>query len=51
LGCAENAMVDVGYLDAGVVPLATPHRKIDLTKMIRAALAASSHPVSPDTQY
>jgi CheY-like chemotaxis protein len=39
-GYSENAMVDDGYLDAGVLLLAKPYRKVDLAKMIRAALAA-----------
>jgi CheY-like chemotaxis protein len=39
-GYSENAMVDDGCLDAGVLLLAKPYRKIDLAKMIRAALAA-----------
>lgn len=39
-GYSENAMVDDGYLDPGVLLLAKPYRKIDLAKMIRAALAA-----------
>jgi CheY-like chemotaxis protein len=38
-GYSENAMVHDGYLDAGVLLLAKPYRKIDLAKMIRAALA------------
>jgi CheY-like chemotaxis protein len=39
-GYSENAMVDDGYLDASVLLLAKPYRKVDLAKMIRAALAA-----------
>jgi CheY-like chemotaxis protein len=38
-GSSDNAMVDVGNLDAGVLLLAKPYRKIELAKMIRAALA------------
>jgi CheY-like chemotaxis protein len=39
-GYSENAMVDDGYLDPGVLLLAKPYRRVDLAKMIRAALAA-----------
>jgi CheY-like chemotaxis protein len=39
-GYSENAMVDDGCLDAGALLLAKPYRKVDLAKMIRAALAA-----------
>ena len=39
-GYAESAMVRDGYLDAGVLVLAKPYRKVDLAKMIRIALAA-----------
>jgi CheY-like chemotaxis protein len=39
-GYSENALVHNGYLDAGVLLLAKPYRKIDLAKMIRTALAA-----------
>ena len=38
-GYSENALVHDGYLDAGVLLLAKPYRKIELAKMIRAALA------------
>jgi CheY-like chemotaxis protein len=38
-GYSENAMVRDGYLDAGVLLLAKPYRKVELAKMIRAALA------------
>jgi CheY-like chemotaxis protein len=38
-GYSESAMVQDGYLDAGVPLLAKPYRKIDLAKMIRTALA------------
>jgi CheY-like chemotaxis protein len=37
-GYSECAMVHDGYLDAGVLLLAKPYRKIELAKMIRAAL-------------
>ena len=33
-------MVHDGVLDAGVLLLAKPYRKVDLAKMIRTALAA-----------
>jgi hypothetical protein len=39
-GYTENTMVHDGRLDAGVLLLAKPYRKVDLAKMIRAALAA-----------
>jgi len=39
-GYPENALVHNGCLDAGVLLLAKPYRKIDLAKMIRTALAA-----------
>jgi len=39
-GYSANTMVDDGYLDAGVLLLAKPYRKIDLARMIRAALVA-----------
>ena len=39
-GYSENAMIDDGYLDAGVLLLAKPYRKVELARMIRAALAA-----------
>ena len=39
-GYAKNAMVQDGRLDEGVLLLAKPYRKVDLAKMIRAALAA-----------
>lgn len=39
-GHSENAAVDDGDLDAGALLLAKPYRKVDLAKMIRAALAA-----------
>lgn len=32
-------MVDAGYLGAGELLLAKPYRKVDLARMIRAALA------------
>lgn len=38
-GYNENAMVHEGGLDPGVLLLAKPYRKLDLAKMIRAALA------------
>ena len=38
-GYAKNAMVQDGRLDADVLLLAKPYRKVDLAKMIRAALA------------
>ena len=39
-GYARGAMVHDGRLDAGVLLLAKPYRKVDLAKMIGAALAA-----------
>lgn len=39
-GYSESAMVHDGNLDVGVLMLAKPYRKIDLAKMIRAALVA-----------
>jgi hypothetical protein len=39
-GYTENATVHDGRLDADVLLLAKPHRKVDLAKMIRTALAA-----------
>jgi signal transduction histidine kinase len=39
-GYTENAMVHDGRLDADVLLLAKPYRKIDLAMMIRTALAA-----------
>ena len=38
-GYSENAMVHDGHLDPGVLLLAKPYRKVDLARMIRAALA------------
>jgi CheY-like chemotaxis protein len=38
-GYSENAMIHDGHLDAGVLLLAKPYRKVDLARMIRAALA------------
>jgi hypothetical protein len=38
-GYSECAMVHDGYLDASVLLLAKPYRKIELAKMIRVALA------------
>jgi CheY-like chemotaxis protein len=38
-GYSENAMVQDGYLDPGVLLLAKPYRKVDLARMIRVALA------------
>lgn len=38
-GYAENALIDDGRLDADALLLAKPYRKIELAKMIRAALA------------
>jgi len=38
-GYAKNAMIQDGRLDADVLLLAKPYRKVDLAKMIRAALA------------
>ncbi len=39
-GYTQDTMVHDGRLDVGVLLLAKPYRKIDLAKMIRAALAA-----------
>jgi signal transduction histidine kinase len=39
-GYTEDTMVHHGQLDAGVLLLAKPYRKVDLAKMIRTALAA-----------
>jgi CheY-like chemotaxis protein len=39
-GYSENVLVRDGYLDAGVLLLAKPYRKVDLARMIRLALAA-----------
>ena len=39
-GYSESAMLDDGFLDAGVLLLAKPYRKADLARMIRNALAA-----------
>jgi hypothetical protein len=39
-GYSENAMIHDGCLDAGVLLLAKPYRKVDLARMIRVALAA-----------
>ena len=39
-GLARSVMVHGGCLDAGARLLAKPYRKVDLAKMIRAALAA-----------
>ena len=39
-GYSESAMVQDGHLDAGVLLLAKPYRKIELAKMIRTALAS-----------
>ena len=39
-GYADNALVQQGRLEAGVLLLAKPYRKVELAKMIRAALAA-----------
>jgi len=39
-GYADHALVQEGRLEAGVLLLAKPYRKVDLAKMIRAALAA-----------
>jgi CheY-like chemotaxis protein len=38
-GYSESAMVRDGHLDAGALLLAKPYRKIELARMIRAALA------------
>jgi CheY-like chemotaxis protein len=37
-GYTEDAMVHHGRLDAGVLLLAKPYRKLELAKMIRLAL-------------
>lgn len=39
-GYSENATIQDGCLEPGVLPLAKPYRKADPAKMIRAALAA-----------
>lgn len=39
-GYADSALVQQGYLEAGVLLLAKPCRKVELARMIRAALAA-----------
>ncbi len=39
-GYSEKAMIHDGYLEPGVLMLAKPYRKVDLARMIRAALAA-----------
>jgi hypothetical protein len=39
-GYTENAMVRDGRLEADVLLLAKPYRKVDLAKMIRTALVA-----------
>ena len=39
-GYADRALVQQGRLEAGVMLLAKPYRKVELAKMIRAALAA-----------
>ncbi len=39
-GYTENTVVHDGCLDAGVLLLAKPYRKVDPAKMIRVALAA-----------
>ena len=39
-GYADSALVQRGRLEAGVMLLAKPYRKVELAKMIRAALAA-----------
>jgi CheY-like chemotaxis protein len=41
-GYAENALIHDGRLDADALLLAKPYRKIELAKMIRAALAPDS---------
>jgi CheY-like chemotaxis protein len=41
-GYTENAIVDQGRLDPGVVLLSKPYRKQDLAHKIRAALDAGS---------
>jgi signal transduction histidine kinase/CheY-like chemotaxis protein len=46
-GYAEDAVVHHGRLDPGVLLLAKPYRKIELARMIRAALDASLSPRSP----
>jgi CheY-like chemotaxis protein len=38
-GYSENAMLDDGHLGGGELLLAKPYRKVDLARMIRAALA------------
>jgi len=39
-GYSNEAIIHHGHLDAGVLLLAKPYRKLDLAQMIRAALAA-----------
>jgi CheY-like chemotaxis protein len=39
-GYSQDAMIHDGRLEAGVLLLAKPYRKVDLAKMIRTALAA-----------
>jgi hypothetical protein len=39
-GYSENTMARDGHLDAGVLMLAKPYRKIDPAKLIRTTLAA-----------
>lgn len=39
-GYADSALVQQGRLEAGVLLLAKPYRKVELARMIRAALAA-----------
>jgi CheY-like chemotaxis protein len=39
-GYTKNTMIHHGHLDTEVLLLAKPYRKVDLAKMIRAALAA-----------
>ena len=38
-GYSENAMIEDGHLGGGEFLLAKPYRKVDLARMIRAALA------------
>jgi signal transduction histidine kinase/ActR/RegA family two-component response regulator len=40
-GYTENAIIHHGRLDSGVLLLAKPYRKLDLARMLRAALASA----------
>src|SRR5262245_6149658 len=46
-GYTEDAVVHHGRLDPGVLLLAKPYRKVELARMIRAALDVSLSPRSP----